>query len=239
MERICEPELMDDPLQARAYAEADFDRSDQAFTERILALRSSCFPPAANGQKILDLGCGPGNITFRLAEALPKANVLGIDGAPAMLALAEERRSNQLARWPSLRFHQARLPLPAESLAALPPPFAPPYGVIVSNSLLHHLHDPSVLWQAVVQWAGPGALVVVRDLRRPPSTEALQELVERHAADAPNVLRRDFANSLAAAFLPEEVEAQLEPAGLTCLKVETVEDRYLEVRGQLPEASPR
>ena len=32
MERIVEPELMDDPLQARAYAEAEFDRSDQAIT---------------------------------------------------------------------------------------------------------------------------------------------------------------------------------------------------------------
>ena len=43
MERIVEPELMDDPLQARAYAEADFDRSDQAFTERFLAFFAS--PP--------------------------------------------------------------------------------------------------------------------------------------------------------------------------------------------------
>lgn len=77
-------------------------------------------------------------------------------------------------------------------------------------------------WQAVVQWAGPGALVV-----------------ERHAADAPAFLRRDFANSLAAAFPPQEVEAQMGAAGLTCLKVKTVEDRYLEVSGQLLEASSR
>lgn len=54
-------------------------------------------------------------------------------------------------------------------------------------------------WQAVVQWAGPVALVV-----------------ERHAADAPAFLRRDFANSLAAAFPPQEVEAQMGAAGLTC-----------------------
>jgi trans-aconitate 2-methyltransferase len=239
MDRICEPELMDDPLQAQAYAAADFGLTDQAFTERILALLSSRSHPGVNEQKILDLGCGPGNISFRLADALPEAKVLGIDGAAAMLALAEERRNSQPARWPFLHFHQARLPLSAEGLAALSAGFGPPYGVIVSNSLLHHLHDPAVLWQAVVQWAGPGTLVMVRDLRRPPSTEALQELVERHAADAPDVLRRDFANSLAAAFLPEEVEAQLEPAGLSCLKVETIEDRYLEVRGQLPEASPQ
>ena len=44
MEGIVEPELMDDPLQARAYAEADFDRSDQAFTERFLAFFASPQP---------------------------------------------------------------------------------------------------------------------------------------------------------------------------------------------------
>jgi len=239
MERICEPELMDEPLQARAYAEADFDHSDQVFTKCILTLLSSHTHLGESGRKILDLGCGPGNITFRLADALPGTKVLGIDGASAMLALAEERRNSQPARWPSLHFHQARLPLPADGLASLPPPFAPPYGVIVSNSLLHHLHDPAVLWQAVGQWAAPGALVVMRDLRRPPNPEALQELVQRHAADAPAVLRRDYAHSLAAAFLPVEVEGQLAAAGLSSLKVEAMEDRYLEVRGQLPEAFPR
>ena len=34
MERIPEPELMDDPEQARAYASADFSEPHQAFVER-------------------------------------------------------------------------------------------------------------------------------------------------------------------------------------------------------------
>jgi trans-aconitate methyltransferase len=41
--------------------------------------------------RIADLGCGPGNITFRLAEHCPDASILGIDGAAAMLAIAEQR----------------------------------------------------------------------------------------------------------------------------------------------------
>ena len=106
MERIVEPELMDDPLQARAYAEADFDRSDQAFTERFLGLFGQPFPrppaPAAApdpvsavGDGIVDLGCGPGNISFRLAAALPNARVLGVDGAASMVALAAEHQQRQ------------------------------------------------------------------------------------------------------------------------------------------------
>lgn len=238
MERIPEPELMDDPLQARAYAEADFARTDQAFTERILALLAG-EPSAAPGASpasgpILDLGCGPGNITFRLAAALPGASVLGLDGAAAMLDLAERRRQAEPDLGPRLHFARACLPLPADGLAGLPAAFAPPFALIVSNSLLHHLHDPSVLWRAVWQWAAPGALVAVRDLRRPAHPEALQALVERHAATAPALLRRDYAASLAAAFRPSEVEAQLVAAGLGCLRVEPRDDRYLEVSGRWP-----
>ncbi|MEI7952577.1 MAG: SAM-dependent methyltransferase, partial [Synechococcaceae cyanobacterium ELA182] len=99
--------------------------------------------------------------------------------------------------------------------------------------LLHHLHDPAVLWRSVSQLAAPGALVVVRDLRRPPDPQTLAALVERHAAAAHPLLRRDFANSLAAAFRPEEVEAQLLAARLTRLSVSPQEDRYLEVSGRL------
>lgn len=245
MERICEPELMEEPLQARAYAEADFATSDQAFTERVLALLA----PSADGLpaggsppeavppeplRILELGCGPGNISFRLAEALPRTPLLALDGSPAMLSLAETRLRTHPQRFPLLRFHQACLPLPAAALAALPSPFAPPYDLIVSNSLLHHLHDPAVFWQAVGQWAAPGAAVLVRDLLRPPSLPALQALVVLFPGDAPPVLRRDYANSLAAAFTPEEVEAQLAAAGLTTLRVEPIENHYLDIHGRLP-----
>lgn len=233
MERILEPELMDDPHQARAYAEADFAATDQAFTDHVSALlharRATATPP-----RILELGCGPGNISFRLAETLPQAPLLAIDGAAAMLALAEERQGADPLRWPRLRFHLARLPVSAATLAALPEPFAPPHDLIVSNSLLHHLHDPADFWQTVRHLGAPGALVVVRDLLRPPSLEALQAKTILFDADAPPVLRLDYAHSLAAAFTPREVAAQLAAAGLDSLRVEVLDNRYLDIHGQLP-----
>ena len=247
MERIVEPELMDDPLQARAYAEADFDRSDQAFTERFLALLGQPFPrprpPApgsAVGDGIVDLGCGPGNISFRLAAALPRARVLGIDGAASMVALAAEHQQRHPGAWPQLRFQQLNLPL------IDPAALDGPYAAVVSNSLLHHLHDPQVLWQAVGQLAAPGATIYIKDLRRPASAAAADALTERHAAGAPVVLRRDFRASLAAAFTAAEVEAQLARAaqhwseagthgtGWPALTVTEVDDRYLEIHGRWP-----
>ena len=233
MERICEPELMDDPLQARIYAEADFEDSDRAFTTHILDLvggRTS----GRSIERILDLGCGPGNITFLLGESLPHTPVLGVDGAGAMLTLAEERQAQAPERWAHVHFHQALLPLVAEALAPLPAPFAPPYDLIVSNSLLHHLHDPAVLWNTVRALGGPGTLVVVRDLRRPAHPDALEAMVANHAASFPPVLRRDYANSLAAAFLPEEVQAQLAAAQLGTLHVTPQGVQYLDVWGLLP-----
>lgn len=230
MQRIPEPELMDEAQQALAYAEADFSRSDQAFVDRILECLGSC---GLTPRRLVDLGCGPGNISFRLAEALPSLPLLAIDGAAAMLEPALRRQQAEPARWPSLCFLQACLPLDDATLEALPPAFRPPFQLLVSNSLLHHLHQPEVLWSCLRKLGGPGSLVVLRDLRRPDSAAALDVLVKRHASGAPPVLQRDYRASLQAAFRPEEVEAQLRKAGLSCLRVEPIEDRYLDVIGQL------
>lgn len=248
MERICEPELMDDPLQAAAYAAADFCRSDDACTASILrrlaALPAAlAAPPSADGPaggadqgrglRIADLGCGPGNISFRLADALPAARLLGIDGAAAMLAPALELMHREPTRWPGLRLLRALLPLEPDAFEAVPADWRPPYQLVVSNSLLHHLHDPAVFWEEVKRIAAPAALLVLRDLRRPAGPSELEDLVALHAAAAPAVLRRDFSHSLRAAFTPEEIRAQLAEADLEGFEVIPVGDRHLEVAGRL------
>ncbi|MCP9859132.1 class I SAM-dependent methyltransferase [Cyanobium sp. Cruz-8D1] len=222
MERRCEPELMEDALQAEAYAAADFSRSDQAVLGRIETLLGSRGEGDGEGLHVVDLGCGPGNIALLLARRWPEANVMGIDGSAAMLAIAERRRRADPAGTGRLQFRQLVLPSPQ---------LEGPVSAVVSNSLLHHLHDPGVFWQSVRQLSAPGTSLYVRDLRRPASDTELDALVHRHAASAPEVLRRDYAHSLRAAFTCAEVVGQLEAAGLEGLQVLEVDDRYLEIQG--------
>jgi trans-aconitate 2-methyltransferase len=220
MERICEPELMEDGEQARAYADSDFSAGDRAMVEALLERHG-----AAIGRRVLDLGCGPGNITFLLAERCPDAAVLGVDGSAAMLAIAEARRLESDERFASVRFLEELLPCP--SLAG------ERFSALVSNSLLHHLHDPSLLWRSVAALAAPLAVVFVRDLRRPPDEQALEDLVQRHAADLHPIVCSDYRNSLRAAFTPREVRGQLAAAGLAALTVTEIDEQYLQVEGRL------
>jgi len=45
---------------------------------------------------VVDLGCGPGNVTPFLLEAFPRARLVGIDASPAMIAAAEAARVETL-----------------------------------------------------------------------------------------------------------------------------------------------
>ncbi len=222
MQRVPEPEeLMDDPMQAQAYAEADFDGPNHLFIDLL-----ECQARKRRLQGcLLDLGCGPADISIALAMRHSELQIDALDGAQAMLDLARGRISAQPRCAERIRLVCDHLP--SVGLARHG------YDWVVSNSLLHHLPDPAVLWQTLRQCARPGATVLIMDLARPHSQAALDGLVETHASNAPEVLRRDFRNSLHAAYRIDEVADQLNSADLTMLHVAMVSDRHLAVQGQL------
>lgn len=221
MQRTPEPELMDDEAQALAYARADFE----APHSRVLTLLRERLPGLAARGAALDLGCGPADISLRFARAFPGWSVDGLDGSAPMLALGREAiEAAGLAS--RVRLAQAYLPDGDAPRAR--------YDLILSNSLLHHLRDPRVLWESVRRWAAPGAAVFVVDLLRPASPEAARRLVEQYVAGEPEVLRHDFHHSLHAAYRCDEVRDQLRLAGLAHLDVEQVSDRHLAVSGRVP-----
>lgn len=222
MERVPEPELMDEVEQARAYAEADF----AAPHDRFVSLFGESFRGLTLDQaRVIDLGCGPADVTIRFSRAYPKCSITGLDAGPNMLILAEQavRRAGLSSR---IELVQGRLPgfMPRRNA----------YDAVISNSLLHHLGDPMTLWQTIRHCAKPGAPVFIMDLLRPANLETLDNLVNEYTRDEPEVLRQDFRNSLKAGYRSGEVEMQAEAAGLPEVSVRVVSDRHWIASGRTP-----
>jgi cyclopropane fatty-acyl-phospholipid synthase-like methyltransferase len=103
----------------------------------------------------------------------------------------------------------------------------------ISNSLVHHLPNPLQFWHKLRQLVKPGSPVLVMDLLRPESPEDAQAIVDRYAGGAPEILRRDFYNSLLAAFTEDEVTTQLARMNLTRLLIDVIDDRHWIVGGTI------
>ncbi len=216
MDRVLEPELMDDPKQAEAYARADFAEENQGFVDRF----KEYFPEFSQG-KLLDLGCGPADVPIRFAKLYPACQVIGIDASAPMIQLGELAvKKAGLTDRISLRCERYEAVVGARIVDAA-----------ISNSLLHHLPNPLQFWQKLRQFVKPGAPVLVMDLLRPESPEEAQAIVDQYAANEPDILRRDFYNSLLAAFTEDEISSQLAKMNLTRLLIDVPDDRHWVVGG--------
>lgn len=222
MERVSETELMDDEEQAKAYAFADFSIPHNlfidTFREKFTDIHSSF------NDVVLDLGCGPCDITRRFAKAYPDAGFHAVDGAAAMLKHGQEL--NESAGL-TLRIKLIEGSIPEVELPQQH------YHTIISNSLLHHLHNPFVLWETIQQHAKPFAHVFVMDLIRPIDEHTVKFLSNEYTANEADILKQDFENSLRAAFTIKEARQQLDEMGLSQLEVEEVSDRHMIIYGNL------
>ncbi len=217
MKRIPEPDLMDRVEQARAYAETDFSEPHDEFVSQFRH-RS----PGFSKGRVLDLGCGTADVVIRFAKVFPNTEITGIDGARAMLDIGnQDIRENGVAD----RVRLEELFLPDSTY------LKKEYNAVISNSLLHHLKDPLVIWQTIKETALSNAPIFVMDLYRPSSPEKADEIVNKHAADAPDLLKEDFYNSLLAAYSEDEIIKQLDDAAMSFLKFELISDRHVIIWG--------
>ena len=106
------------------------------------------------------------------------------------------------------------------------------YDIIFSNSLLHHLHDPAILWQSIKSAGQPGSQLYIMDLIRPCNKMDAMQLVIQYTENEPEILQQDFFHSLLAAFTLEEINQQLADENLD-FSVEQVSDRHVFVSGRL------
>ncbi|ABX08703.1 class I SAM-dependent methyltransferase [Prochlorococcus marinus] len=229
MQRVTEPELMLKASQVNAYSEADFSSSDNQLLEDFEKFLMDSGRELGLKNLIIDLGCGPGNITELLAMKWPLAKVVGIDGSEEMLSVARRRRKDLIQKYnlKGLVYFQKNI----SSIYRDQTTLDESAHAVVSNSLLHHIHNPSIFWEAVKKISLPNSCQFHRDLRRPYSTKEALVLQEKYLPDAPKVLKDDYLASLHASFTVIEVRDQLLMAGLDSLKVYEVDDRYLEIKG--------
>jgi len=123
--------------------------------------------PLAAPQRVVDLGCGPGNSTALLTARWPQAEVVGVDNAPAMLAAARER--DITAEW-------------LEADIATWTPDAP-VDLLFSNAVLQWLPDHRTLLPWLLRHLRPGGVLAVQMPRN--FQEASHTTVHEIAALAP------------------------------------------------------
>jgi trans-aconitate 2-methyltransferase len=128
---------------------------------------------------VIDLGCGPGNLTTLLGERWPGADVIGVDSSPQMIAQAR-------AQSPGLTFVE-------QDIRDCHP--GPETDVLISNAALQWVPDHLRLlrsWLAELP-AGAWLAVQVPDNFSAPSHRLMRELAQspRWAPTVGDVLRHD------------------------------------------------
>jgi len=98
-----------------------------------------------NGESILDVGCGNGLLTLKIAKNNPEGSVLGIDSSRDMLKKAVENKKEQDIR--NIKF---------QLKDALSVDYENRFDAIFSNSVLHWIKDHKELLKRFYEALKPG-----------------------------------------------------------------------------------
>ena len=229
MNRVKEPELMDTNEQTEAYAGADFSSSEDSLINGLDKYLHTKKRELDKKSLIIDVGCGPGNISEKLSIRWPSVQVLGIDGSEEMLKIAKKRQ-NFLADEINKTFLSYKL-ASLKSILKNSKCYQFNADILVSNSVLHHVHDPADFWNGLQVLSASSAVHYHRDLKRPETLEQAIYLQETYLPDAPEVLKKDFLASLCAAYTVNEMREQLNKFGLNSFKVSENGEYHLEIYG--------
>ena len=117
--------------------------------------------------RVVDLGCGTGEITARLHDELDAGETIGIDRSAAMLAQAAPRATSKL------RFESA-------DIAGYTPPG--PVDLLFSNAALQWVDDHPALLARFRQWLAPHGQVAIQVpcADRHPSHAVMHKLAEKY-----------------------------------------------------------
>lgn len=131
--------------------------------ERRLQAQSASFDPLtqrlfaaaglAPGMRVLDLGCGAGNVSMLAAAAVgPQGSVLGVDQDPA----AVERSQRLASGAPNVRFQQADITKLAAEVEG-------EFDAVVGRLVLAHVPDVTAVLSQAARLLRPGGLVCMHE----------------------------------------------------------------------------
>ena len=101
--------------------------------------------------RVLDVGCGPGTITVGLAARIPAGQVVGVDAAADVLAVARREADGR----PNVRFEVGDAYHLAFDDGA--------FDVVHAHQVLQHLSDPAAALAEMRRVCRPGGLIAARD----------------------------------------------------------------------------
>ncbi|NEO25154.1 class I SAM-dependent methyltransferase [Moorena sp. SIO4A5] len=169
---------MKEIFQGEVFADtANFDSGIRQLMpryEEILDVLARCTPPSA--QRILDLGCGTGETSFKILDRCRNAEVIALDYSPRMLAFARAKieEAGYSNRW---KAYEGDFGDWANDNLSLPEQF----DVCISSFAIHHLSDEMKLklFQRIRKSLNPGGVFWNADLVLPESPALKQVYQER------------------------------------------------------------
>ena len=210
LSRVLEPEVMDTHEEALDYDSMNHRAVNELFVADFLELGSI-------HDEILDLGTGTALIPIELCQKQETVRVVATDMAASMLDLA---KTNIEVAGLSDRI------LLDQVDAKLLPYDSGRFAAVISNTLIHHLPEPSEALAEAVRVTASGGRLFFRDLLRPPDDAAVKRLVYKYARDENAAQRQLFDQSLRAAFTLHEVRELIRAVGLDPKAVRTTSDRH-------------
>ena len=231
MERIPEPELMEKKDQVISYDEADFLEGELNLINQINHYLFINNISLDKKDLIVDLGCGPGNISEKLAIKWPNTEVVGIDGSKEMILRAEYNKeiSTNQKKLKNLRYICSDI----KDIKLTNFLLKKKISLLVSNSLIHHITHLEDFFKTIRSLSSDFTVNFHKDLKRPLDEKSALELKAQCAIKYNEILTNDYYASLRASYTYKELKNFTLEKKLSSLDVFEDGDKYLIVYGNV------